>query len=101
MEQFVPEICDCLYTRNVQVAVLSKTIHFARTVSTSMLEMLLVDSLVSVLGDVFHNIPPASTEAAVFGSFGNAGMGYLRSSQSQTSKTEKLVFERLSSGSNC
>ena len=49
-----------------------KTVHFAPTVSTSMVKTMSVAPFVSVHGDEPHNAQPTSTEAAVFGCCGNA-----------------------------
>ena len=68
----------------IPVAVLSKTVDFASTVGTSMLETM------SVYGDKSHNTPPTSTEAAMFGSCGNAQKKDLSSSKTPKCKSEAL-----------
>ena len=55
---------------NIPVTVPSKSIQFAPTVSTSMVDTFSVASFVSVKDDEAHNSPPTKTEAAVFGSYG-------------------------------
>ena len=88
-------------TRKIPVTVPTKTVHFAPTVSTSMVEAMSVASFVSVHGDESRDTPKTSTEAAVSGSCGNEETRDLSSSATQKSKSEALEFDRLSIESNC
>ena len=63
-----------------------------------MVETQSVASFVSVLGVESPDTPPASTEAAVFGSCENAEKRDLSSSEAQKSKSETLDFDTLSIG---
>ena len=90
-----------VWTMKLPVTVSSKTVHFAPTVVTSMVETMSFASFVSVHGDDPHDTPPTSTEAAVSGSCGNAETRDLSSSATQKSKSEALQVDRLSIGSNC
>ena len=75
-------------TRKLPVTVPLKTGHFARTVSTSMVETLSVTSFVSVQSDESHDTPETSTEAAVSGSCGNAEIGHLSPSATHNPKVK-------------
>ena len=55
----------------------------------------------SVHGDESHDTSLTSTEAAVSGSCGTSEKKGPSSSEAQKSKSERLRFDRLSTGSNC
>ena len=88
-------------TKKSSVTVSSKTVPFAPTVCTSVVETQSVASFVSVQGDESRDTLPMNTEAASTGGSEKADKGDTSASRVQKSNGETLDFDKLSMGSNC
>ena len=87
-----------LATKESSVTVSSKTVQFAPTVCTSVVE---TQSGLIYVGDESRDTLPMKTEAAQTGGGGKADKEDTSASRTQKSKSETLDFDKLSMGSNC
>ena len=90
-----------LATKKSSVTIFSKTMQFAPTVCTSLVETQSVSSFVSVQGDESRDTLRTNNGETPIGGGEKADKGDTSANRAQKSKGETLDFDKLSMGSNC